>query len=321
MGRARITLKQISNERSRKTTFLRRKTGLMKKISEFSKRCGGEHCLIMYDDNADGDVEAVTSPENPVEIHSMIQKYYETQLKKERPHKTYGIEEFFKNRKKMIEAEISKVHKQISSIKYPTWDPSFVNMEEDQLRALCARVEAKIEACDEGIKLLKNHKNVPSLMQNFSHGQIIQTPIQALDNEISYLLRNMQEGGGDDAWFSFVPNMAQENATATTSHPNQVNCLQNISQSQPLLEDFMELYDKNYEAVDVPLNSINLFSELEVEELIRELSNEGCDNPVGFSSQPHESILPSISAEYQNQHQGGGPLNALPQTNYYDMLF
>ncbi|XP_027912680.1 agamous-like MADS-box protein AGL8 homolog [Vigna unguiculata] len=268
MGRARVTLKQISSERCRKTTLARRKRGLMKKMWEFSKRCGGEQCLIVYDD--DGDVEAVTSPQNPIEIHSMIQKYYETQLKNGRPHKTYGIQEFFENRKNMIEAEISKVHKEISSIKYPTWDPSFVNMEEDELRAFCAHVDAKIQACDEGIKLLKN-KNVPNLMQNF--------------DENSYLLRNMEEGG-----FSFVPNMPQEN----------------ISQSQPLLQDFMELYDKNYEAVDVPLNSTNQLSELEFEELIWELSN--CDSSYQPCHLPHQSLLPTISAQYQNQ------------TNYYSML-
>jgi len=93
----------------------------MKKISEFSKTCGGEHCLIVFDDD-NGDVGPVTSPQNPVEIHSTIQKYYESQLKNGKPHKTYGIDEFLGNRKNMIEVEISKVNKQISNIKYPTWD-------------------------------------------------------------------------------------------------------------------------------------------------------------------------------------------------------
>jgi len=241
MGRARITLKHISNERSRKTTFLRRKRGLMKKISEFSKKCGGDHCLIVFDDD-NGDLRPMTSPQNPVEIHSMIQKYYESQLKNGRPHKTYGIDEFLENRKNMIEVEISRVDKQISNIKYPTWDPSMKNIEEDQLRAFCAHVEAKIEACDKGIQLLKNKP------------------------------------------MGFVPNMSQENTTATTSHPNQVNYLQSISQSEVLLDDFLnQLNDKNYgmtdfsNTVDVPLNSTNELSDLEFEELIMGLSS--CDWP------------------------------------------
>ncbi|ESW23597.1 hypothetical protein PHAVU_004G060900 [Phaseolus vulgaris] len=236
MGRARITLKHISNEKFRKTTFLRRKRGLMKKISEFSNKCGGEHCLIVFDDD-NGDVGPVTSPQNPVQVHSMIQKYY-SQIKNERPHKTYGIEEFLENRKNMIETEISRVDKHISSIKYPTLDPSIIIMEEDQLRAFCAHVDAKIEACDRGIKLLKDQSQ------------------------------------------GFVPNMARENATASTSHPNQVNYLQSISQSEALLDDFFkQLNDKNYgmvdfsSSVDVPLNSTNELSDLEFEELMMGLSS------------------------------------------------
>ena len=72
MGRARITLKPISNERSRKATFIRRKKGLMKKISEFFKKCRGKHCLIVYDEG-NGDVRPVISPQNPREVHSIIQ--------------------------------------------------------------------------------------------------------------------------------------------------------------------------------------------------------------------------------------------------------
>ncbi|XP_068503605.1 uncharacterized protein [Phaseolus vulgaris] len=154
--------------------------------------------------------------------------------------KTYSIEEFLENRKNMIEAEISRVDKQISSIKYPTWDPSMINMEEDQLTAFCAHVDAKIEACDQGIKLLKDKPQ------------------------------------------GFVPNMVQENTTATTSHPNQVNYLQSISQSEVLLDDFSS-------PIDVPLNSTNELSDLEFEELIMGLNScdwpyQACDDLVTVSS-------------------------------------
>ncbi|KAL9323731.1 hypothetical protein ACSQ67_008588 [Phaseolus vulgaris] len=189
----------------------------MKKISEFSKKCGGDHCLIVFDDD-NGDLRPMTSPQNPVEIHSMIQKYYESQLKNGRPHKTYGIDEFLENRKNMIEVEISEWINRLATSK------------------------AKIEACDKGIQLLKNKP------------------------------------------MGFVPNMSQENTTATTSHPNQVNYLQSISQSEVLLDDFLnQLNDKNYgmtdfsNTVDVPLNSTNELSDLEFEELIMGLSS--CDWP------------------------------------------
>jgi len=47
----------------------------MKKIPEFSEKCGGKHCLIVYDDD-NGDVGPVISPQNPREVHSIIQEYY-----------------------------------------------------------------------------------------------------------------------------------------------------------------------------------------------------------------------------------------------------
>jgi len=179
----------------------------------------------------------------------------------------------------MIEAEISRVDKQISSIKYPTWDPSMIMMEEDQLTVFCAHVDAKIEACDQGIKFLKDNAQ------------------------------------------GFVPNMVMENTTATTSHSNQVNYLQNISQSEVLLDDFSCL-------IDVPLNSTNELNDLEFEELIMGLSScdwpyQACDDLVGCSSKVDESVLPSICVEYQ----GGEDLHVLSpsldvfQTNYYNMFF
>nr|ACU18340.1 unknown [Glycine max] len=123
MGRARISLKHISNERTRKKTFMERRKVLIKKISEFSTLCGVEACLIVYDDG-NGDIEPVTCPKDPVLAHSILQNY-EFQ-KNQRPPKKFGIQDFVEDRKNIIEAEISKVHKEITNIKYPTSDPSFI---------------------------------------------------------------------------------------------------------------------------------------------------------------------------------------------------
>jgi len=57
----------------------------------------------VYDDGNEN-VGLVTSPQNLVELHSMIQKYYKNQIKNGRPHKTYGLDDFLESRKNMIEA-------------------------------------------------------------------------------------------------------------------------------------------------------------------------------------------------------------------------
>ncbi|KAL9323728.1 hypothetical protein ACSQ67_008585 [Phaseolus vulgaris] len=247
--------------------------------------------LIVFDDD-NGDVGPMTSPQNPVEVHSMIQKYYESQIKNERPHKTYGIEEFIENRKNMIETEISKVDKHISKHQISNLGSKYDNHGRGSIEGLCAHVDAKIEACDRGIKLLKDQPQ------------------------------------------GFVSNMARENVVATTSHPTQTNYLQNISQSETLLDDFLkQLNDKSYgmvdfsSPVDVPLNSTNELSDSEFEELMMELSSrdwpyQACDDLVGCNNKVDESVLPSICVEYQ----GGGDLHALPPSldvsdDYCNMFF
>jgi len=162
------------------------------------------------------------------------------------------------------------VYKQISSIKYPTWDPSIINMEEDHLRAFCAHVDAKIEVCDRTIKLLQKKPQSEvnfSFMQNmneasasFSHPNLSNL-MQMVDfrnsiNEVDEaMLRNMQQGGGDDACLYYCIHLTS----------NQVHCLQSVSQSQ--------------------LSSTNKLSELEFEKLIMELidydwSSQPCDDLV-----------------------------------------
>ncbi|KAK7401561.1 hypothetical protein VNO78_13133 [Psophocarpus tetragonolobus] len=255
MGRARIRLECISNERSRKTTLMQRKKGLIKKVSEFSIMCGVEACLIVYDDE-NGDVEPVTWPQESTMVRSIIQKHYEQQLKNERPPKNFGIEDFFENRKNMVEVEISKVHKQITDIKYPTWDQNMRSMEEEQLKAFIAHVDDKIRVCEHRINMLKSQhqsevKNMVQTSAMSSHPSqiilhnnnnnrrvdftnLIYQGDETFNLGVINTLVNMQQS---DACYSFVPNMIQKSGNATSSHPSQViNCLPNISQSQPMLE-------------------------------------------------------------------------------------
>ncbi|XP_029129529.1 MADS-box transcription factor PHERES 2 [Cajanus cajan] len=192
MGRERITLKPIKSERARRTTLVQRKKGLMKKLAEFSTLCRAKACLIVYDD-ADGDAAPVTWPQDPTMVRSIIENY--EHQKKVRTPKIFEIQDFFDNRKNMVETEISKVHKKIKNIEYPTWDPRFKNMGAEQLNAFISLVDAKIAACDHKINMA----------------------------------RNMHQSEGN---FSFMPNMGH--ASASSSHPSQLNFMHNISQSQAI---------------------------------------------------------------------------------------
>ncbi|OWM85082.1 agamous-like MADS-box protein AGL80 [Punica granatum] len=51
MGRKKVRLELITNESTRKTTFRKRKAGLLKKANELTTLCGVEGCAIVYGPN------------------------------------------------------------------------------------------------------------------------------------------------------------------------------------------------------------------------------------------------------------------------------
>jgi hypothetical protein len=152
MGRARgkLTIKHIQDWRARKSTFNQRSNGLAKKVSEFSSKFGVEACLIVYD----GDGRPMTMPQDSTIVRSMLEKYKQQKIEGTTP-KIFDVKDYFANKKNKIEADISKVHKEIVMKMYPTWHPCFMNMEGEQLKTFIAIVDAKIQACNHKINMLK----------------------------------------------------------------------------------------------------------------------------------------------------------------------
>jgi len=155
MGRRKITMKYIKNEKNRKSTFKQRKNGLIKKISEFTLKTGAEACLIVYDGDDGGNTAGpITWPEDHTIVNSMLQEYEHQKV--ENTSKIFDVKDYYENKKKMVKTEITKVHKAIVDIKYPTWHPDLVNMEESQLKDFSALIDAKIQACNHKINMLKS---------------------------------------------------------------------------------------------------------------------------------------------------------------------
>ncbi|CAD5332769.1 unnamed protein product [Arabidopsis thaliana] len=48
MGMKKVKLSLIANERSRETSFMKRKNGIMKKLYELSTLCGVQACTLIY---------------------------------------------------------------------------------------------------------------------------------------------------------------------------------------------------------------------------------------------------------------------------------
>ncbi|GAU42869.1 hypothetical protein TSUD_13370 [Trifolium subterraneum] len=51
MARKKVKLAYITCNSKRRETFRKRKSGIMKKVSELSTLCGIEACVIIYDQN------------------------------------------------------------------------------------------------------------------------------------------------------------------------------------------------------------------------------------------------------------------------------
>nr|XP_004489898.2 uncharacterized protein LOC101495285 [Cicer arietinum] len=223
MGRAKVAIKYINNEKVRKITFMNRKKGLTNKVSDFSTKSGAKACLIMYD--GDGNVAPTIWPENPTLVNSMLQEYENQKI--EASPKIFDIKNYFKIKKEIVEAEILKVKKAILRNKFPTWDPSFNNMQVEHLTAFMEAINAKVQDCNERINMMKNIQEIET---NFLHNT------------------------------SHMQNMVPESLDSSNS--SQINVIQSIPQMEQYIHDPMELpLDDVYEMVnftnhvDLPPNS------------------------------------------------------------------
>ncbi|KAJ1440047.1 hypothetical protein SESBI_02281 [Sesbania bispinosa] len=187
MGRPKLTLKCIPNERERNLAFMKRKKGLLKKMSEFSSMCGVDACLIIYYGN--GHAPTVTWPQDPAELYSIIQKYEHAKI--EKPPKNFDLQDFFQIRKNSVESETSKVRKGILKIEYPTWHPSLHSLGVGELRNFIAVLDAKLEACNLRINMLKNKHPIEEanfiFMPNISQSQHLIDPLKPLNDGTNQL--------------------------------------------------------------------------------------------------------------------------------------
>ncbi|KAF8377696.1 hypothetical protein HHK36_031080 [Tetracentron sinense] len=147
MGRSKLSLELISKEKSRNTTFQKRKKGLKKKIYEFSTLCGVDACLIIYGPkHGDRPVEPEIWPENSGEVVRIINRYNE-HSKEEREKRNLNLSDFFLDRKKKAEEELSKLRRNNEEAYYSfqTGDDQINDFKEDQLWELVTSLDGKLK--------------------------------------------------------------------------------------------------------------------------------------------------------------------------------
>ncbi|XP_019416224.1 PREDICTED: uncharacterized protein LOC109327505 [Lupinus angustifolius] len=300
MGRSRLTLKHIANDAPRKSTFRQRKDVLLNKMQELSNLCKGEACLIIYDTDG-GDPQPVTWPAKLKTEHSLIRRYESE--KNEEPPIMFGIQDYFNNKKEKVEADISKVRKEILKIKYPTSHPCFNNLGDEQIRNFIAVLDAKGRACGERMNMLRLQQQLKvnsaltssdalnssevNFMQNNFQTHLIPTPLEPFDdsNHIasSPLKHNMDS---QPQMLHFDPNPLHFDCATQVGSPNHVGVPPDLTIHS-----------------DPAIVSTNQLDEVDWDSLI--------DGLMDFGTLPHESVLYDDFLGYQNVQQQGAAFNTL----------
>ncbi|VVB16135.1 unnamed protein product [Arabis nemorensis] len=136
MGRKMVRMARITNEKTRITTYKKRKACLYKKASEFSTLCGVDTCLIVYGPTRAGE-EVVMEPElwprDESKVRDIIRKYRDKASTS--CTKTFTIQESLE---KSNSAKMEKV-------KYCPWDKKLNNYSLSELYAVFVAVGNKIQ--------------------------------------------------------------------------------------------------------------------------------------------------------------------------------
>ncbi|XP_051146974.1 agamous-like MADS-box protein AGL11 [Andrographis paniculata] len=173
MGRAKLNMELITKEKSRNTTFKKRKEGLIRKMHEFTTLCDVTACIIIYGPRSASSSSSAAEPEiwPPAadEVRRIIDIY--KAKNKDSGNKTFGISDFFHDRARKIDDELAKLRKKNMEAKFPTWHDSIAAMSEPQLRSLAAYLAGRAEYVAARLEFLRTTREGLCLgldMSNFA---------------------------------------------------------------------------------------------------------------------------------------------------------
>ncbi|XP_060175599.1 agamous-like MADS-box protein AGL17 [Lycium barbarum] len=179
MGRSKINMERIQDHKNRKSTFLKRKAGLIKKISELSILCDIKACMIIYDSHQ-GNNQVISQhdeiwPNDPNEVQELI-NLYKNQPLESRSKRAKSLSSFFENQKRKAEIQMGKLKKKIKAEKYPNWDSRFDYLSKEELRNLVGVLEEKINTAKRKSEFLKSMNLQVSIGSYLSHQEIWDYP-------------------------------------------------------------------------------------------------------------------------------------------------
>ncbi|KAL1540175.1 agamous-like MADS-box protein AGL80 [Salvia divinorum] len=146
MGRSR-KMEFIGDRKSRTVTLKKREKGLIKQLEQLTTLCDVPACMIIHESTTNS--TTIWPPNDPDCVHRLIDG-----CKDPSSVRRYGVADFFKERQKQVEGEISNLRRK----NLEGMDEFLSSLDEAQLRELAATLRDKEEAVRSRIQFLKREE-------------------------------------------------------------------------------------------------------------------------------------------------------------------
>ncbi|GJT17182.1 transcription factor, MADS-box [Tanacetum coccineum] len=179
MVRVKVSMVPIIDNKKLSIAFKQRKAGLVKKARELAILCDVNVPMIIFFNHQENNPE-IFPLDDPRMLNDSIDVYKSKRVSEPGKVRSYGLWDFFKDRKNKIEADLAKTKKQILEAKYPTRFGFLNGSSERELRNFACELGMKIEEVKKKIVSLKK----ASMIRNVGvQGSLITT---SSSNEFSF---------------------------------------------------------------------------------------------------------------------------------------
>ncbi|GAB2214347.1 hypothetical protein Droror1_Dr00018690 [Drosera rotundifolia] len=160
MGRAKLPMQLIEKEKTRSTTYLKRKKGLKKKAQELSILCDVPICIIIYPYVAESSssLEPEIWPPSPKEVHQILNRY-QCLPREDQQKRASNLCGILESKRRKFEQDLFKLRRKTMATKYPTWHPILDTLDRDSLHRLVSELDEKSVLVKQMIAFLKKAAN------------------------------------------------------------------------------------------------------------------------------------------------------------------
>ncbi|CAI9277131.1 unnamed protein product [Lactuca saligna] len=296
MGRAKVHMEPINNNKKRKVTFHRRKNCLIKKALELTTLCDVKVSMIIRTDQQEPEI----FPPDPRQVKGLIDLYKRQKSMDPGKIRYFSLSDFFNGRKIDIEQEPAKEKKKNMEAKYPTWFEFLNNSSGVQLMEFAFGLEAKIDIVKRKIESLKadkiknldHHVNYPGTLLDV-HSSFVTPSINPspLPMNYNHPVFDPSHLFTDQINFNMHPTSPNSEILKLLMNDND-DCYDN--ENFGLQPELPTMIPMNYnDPVFADQNSFNMQSENPISETLKLVSRENDDfsHYENFSLQPEPQTM------------------------------